>query len=253
MTRIRAHLLNCAMALYWHTQDAPWPRHLRGGTCFAVRTSKRLFGVTTAHVIRDHEVSKARGAPLIGQLCDMPFDIEEAIIAIDDDLDVATFELTEEQLRAIRREAFNVGADWPPPVPVIGDMIGIIGFPEVMREKLSSQHSVFKAYAMFEFLQDIGERELVLSVDPQHFQYAVTETGMPPIDLNLSGASGGPAVLYRVVDGIVSCWPVAAIAHGKGMASDGASAGFAMIRCRRIDMLKPDGTLAPNSNDWLPN
>jgi hypothetical protein len=252
MARVRAHLLNRAMALYWHLLNAPWPRRLRGGTCFAVRTSQRLFGVTAAHVIRDYEASKARGAPLVVQLCDVLFNIEGAIIAIDDRLDVATFELTEEQLRAVQREAFNVGADWPPPAPVPGDMIGIIGFPEVMRERLSSQHSVFKAYAAFEFLQDIGERELVLAVDPEQFQYAVTETGMPPIDLNLSGASGGPAVLYRKVDGIVSCWPVAAITQGKGTSSDGATTGFVMIRCRRIDKLNADGSLAPNNTDWLP-
>jgi hypothetical protein len=217
-----------------------------------VRTSERLFGVTAAHVIRDYQASKAQGAQLVVQLCETMFDIEAAIIAVDDRLDVATFALTEEQLRATRQEAFNVGADWPPPQPVAEDMIGIIGFPEVMRENVSSQHSVFKAYAAFEFLQDINERELVIALDPEQFQYAVTEMGMPPIDLNLSGASGGPAVLYRVVHNIVSCWPVAVVNQGKGAASDGDCAGFVMIRCRRIDILRPDGTLAPNNTEWLP-
>ncbi len=131
-------------------------------------------------------------------------------------------------------------------------MIGIVGFPEVMREKLSGQHAIFKAYAAFEFVQHIGQRELVVVVDPEQFQYAVTETGMPPIDLNLSGASGGPAVLYRVVDNVASCWPVAVITEGKGMRSEGATTGFAIIRCRRIHMLNADGTLDPNGTDWLP-
>lgn len=253
MMRVRSHLINRALALYWHLRDAPWPRKLRGGSCFAIRTSDRLFAVTAAHVIREYQATNAKGPGLIVQLCDSLIDVDAAIIAIDDELDVATFALTEEQLKATRQEAFNnVGADWPPPKPEAGDMIGLIGFPEVMREKVSSQQSIFAAWATFEFLQDISDRELVISVDPGQNDYAVMETGMPPVDLNLSGASGGPAVLYRVADHVVSCWPVGVINLGKGQRSDGDAAGFVMVRCKRIDMLRPDGTLPPKATDWLP-
>jgi hypothetical protein len=238
MPFVREHLLRRVMPIYWHRANAPWPRELRGGSCFAVRTSSELFGVTAAHVIRAFEVDSQRSGPLIIQLCGATFNIEAALRDVDDEMDVATFSLAEADLHDMGREPFNVHDEWPPPEPHKGEMVALIGFPEVTRGVTDERVARFEAYAAFELISDIGPRELLVVYDPQLQTYVPTEPGLPPIDLNLSGASGGPVVLYRMDKiGTLSCWPVALIAGGKGTYSEGQSANFAMIRCRRIDRI----------------
>ncbi|HEY1721046.1 MAG TPA: hypothetical protein VGG27_07355 [Magnetospirillaceae bacterium] len=217
-----------------------------------MKTSERLFGITAAHVIRDYEISKRNGRRLVVQLHEALIDIENALIAIDDDMDIATFALTEDQLALARREAFDTRPYWPPPTPKREDMVAVAGFPEIMREVRPDHSATFKAYAVFVYLSDVTKRELIVTYDPTKEDYAVTEPGPPPIDLNLSGASGGPAVLYRMFEGAASCWPVGLIAHGKGTISQGDAKAFVIVRCRRIEMIQADGTLPPKDSGWLP-
>ena len=70
--------------------------------------------VTAAHVVRQFQRAKAETASLVCQLHVMPFDLESAIIDINETLDIATFAISEPDLRASRSEAFDVSAHRPP-------------------------------------------------------------------------------------------------------------------------------------------
>src|ERR1700736_6499546 len=88
--------LNACVSLYWLDQLKPWPKWIRGGTCFIIRFVKHLVGVTAAHVVREFRDSSAQNRGVICQLHGVPFDLNSAVIDIDEDMDIATFAVSDE-------------------------------------------------------------------------------------------------------------------------------------------------------------
>jgi hypothetical protein len=44
--------LRACLPLYWHDRWIPFPKDMRGGSCFILRFGERLVGITAAHVLQ---------------------------------------------------------------------------------------------------------------------------------------------------------------------------------------------------------
>jgi hypothetical protein len=115
-------------------------------------------------VISEFEDAKRAGAGVTGLLRTVPFDLASAIVARDTDLDIATFSVTEDQLK--RSEATELDCRstmWPPPEPKTDSPISFAGFPEEIK-KVSSHidESEFRAFVNLTFVQDFTKRDILV-------------------------------------------------------------------------------------------
>ncbi len=60
------------------------------------------------------------------------FDLNSALHDIDDDLDVATFNISEQQLAEIDNAFVDCRYCWPPPEPQQGKLVAAAGFPKYL-------------------------------------------------------------------------------------------------------------------------
>jgi hypothetical protein len=174
------------------------------------------------------------------------------LIDIDDDLDIATFAITERELKTTLTDAFDVSARWPLDRVVKQDAsIQLIGYPENIRVIDSLERSaVFNAWGALDFIEDFNEREIILTYDPEKVLGAPTK---PPLGYNMSGCSGGPAIIHEIRPSGIHVWHPVGLIIGGPKFGEGDAAEFDIIRVRRIDCIQPDGKIERDlDTGWLP-
>jgi len=188
---------------------------------------------------------------MICQLQVMPFDLTNAIIDINDDLDIATFAVLERDIRNIGAAAFDVSSQWPPDVRIEpGAAIQLIGFPENIRIiNPLDRSAIFQAYGALAVVEDFNERDIIMIFDPNQ---VIAAPKKPSLGFNMSGCSGGPAVIHETRGGIHRWSPVGLIVGGPLGQAEGAAAEFDIIRIRRIHFIADNGSIRPTDSGWLP-
>jgi hypothetical protein len=249
---IAAAGLRYARPICWHDNNRTFPKEIVGASCFVLRFATGLVGVTAAHVIREFQKAKAATPSLVCQLHLMPFDLDGALIDIDDDLDIATFAVSERQLKTTLTDAFDVSSRWPLDGIVKPDTsIQLIGYPENIRVINSIEKSaVFNAWGALDFIQDYNEREIILTYEPEKVLGAPTK---PPLGYNMSGCSGGPAIVHELRPSNFHVWHPVGLIVGGPRFGEGDAAEFDIIRVRRIDFIQADGHIRREvETGWLP-
>lgn len=237
--------------IYWHDNAKPFPKEVTGASCFFIRFSTIYVGVTAAHVVREYQRAKAITPTLVCQLYLMPFNLEGALIDIDDAIDIATFSISECEIQATSTVPFDVALSWPPQEVVKqGAAVQLVGYPENIRAINSIDRSaIFQAWGALDFVEDFNDSEILMVYDPKRSIGAPTP---PPLGYNMSGCSGGPAIIHETRAGLHRWHPVGLIVAGP-KSSEGATAEFDMIRIRRIDCIEPTGQIRRAiETGWLP-
>jgi len=242
--------LRWARPICWHDGDRPFPKDVTGASCFFLRFRDCHIGVTAAHVVRHFQRAKAGTPSLVCQVHLMVFDLETALIDISDDLDIATFSISERDLKISLSDAFDVSSQWPPDDVVKRDApIQLVGYPENIRIiDPRDRSAVFQAWGAFDFVEDFTEGEILLVYNPEKVMGAPTK---PPLGYNMSGCSGGPAIIHTTRHGLHRWYPAGLITGGPKLGG-GAAADFDMIRVRRIDCVGSDGRIRIAETGWLP-
>jgi hypothetical protein len=238
--------------LFWHDRSVRWPKDVHGGSCFVLRFGNTIIGVTAAHVVQQYEAARAQTLALVCQLGNIEFDLAAAMIDRDDDLDIATFSVTSDQLKRLNGFAFDCTGAWPPPTPDRTRAISLVGCPEQTRIIRSDLGADFAAYGALGAVDDINDRDILVTYDPSRDQMMVSAVPVPPLGFNMSGCSGGPAIIHGERAGLHRWYPVGMILRGPGSFTSGDAAAFDMIRVRRIHFVRTDGTIDPPSSGWLP-
>ena len=179
------------------------------------------------------------------------YNILNAIIDLSDNLDIMTFRISEEQVRNSGAQAFDVSAKWPPEIPLMRQMpIQLVGFPEFLREiDYAAPLVSCGTYQALTLVEDYNDREIIVIYDPKQSQGAPR---LLPLGLNMSGCSGGPAIIHRTQNSIHRWYPVGLIAGGPRGQGEGESASYDTIRIRRIDCIDPNGHIRVPDTGWLP-
>jgi hypothetical protein len=238
--------------IWWYDWQQPFEKlKITGASCFVLRFKTGYVGVTAAHVV--NELLKARRCtPSLACLIQLThFNILNAIIDANDKLDIATFRISEEQVRSSGVQAFDVSAQWPAEIQINRQMpIQLVGFPEFLREIDYASGSVScGAYQALALVEDCHDREIIVIYDPEQ---SWGSPGLLPLGLNMSGCSGGPAVIHHTRNSIHRWYPVGLILGGRHGQGEGDSASYDAIRIRRIDCIAPDGHIQTPDTGWLP-
>ncbi len=109
-----------------------------------------------------------------------------------------------------------------------------------------------RAYGGLPAVEDVTDREIITTYDPSRDK-PLHGLPAPPLGLNLSGCSGGPVLMHGTRNGLIRWFPVGLIsggvdhdndvALGQGEINRGENAEFDIVRIRRINFIRPDGTL----------
>jgi hypothetical protein len=124
--------------LYWVVRSRTGKIEARNGSAFFLDAGEGVFGVTARHVIEGWRLAVAAGGVEALQLGrDLPLDFrgKNAILSEDRDIDIATFRITEAEVRSINKVVVRGHQKtWPPAPPMEGKGVTFSGFPGVATE-----------------------------------------------------------------------------------------------------------------------
>jgi hypothetical protein len=267
LNRVSDFTLKCCIPLYWHDRLLPWPKTVKGASCFVLKSVQQLVVVTAAHVFRIYERCLKKNPRLVCQLRLLPYNLSEALIDIDDDLDIATFKLSDAELAKIPGIPVDCSLQWPPPRPDCGRLISLAGFPELMREVYSDGSGVFRAYGALAAIDAFSDRQIITTYDPTRDQPFMTGVPAPPLGFNMSGCSGGIVLMPEIKDGEWRFFVIGLIADGTRDIDPGEDhendtnlvrradrilPNADTILIRRIHRILPDGTIDRRPDRCLP-
>ena len=238
----------------------------RNGSAFFVRTPKATFGVTANHVVKGcleaidkggftcglfpvNYSTNAAGLVEIGNLADR-------IIDRNEDRDIATFQITDKELKHLE---VLVASHWPLIPPLPGKGVGFCGFPSDRRvhdrkpvsDRVPGRRDIvisFEPFPILAIATSISERSITYQFD---WETTVQTQGfkIPPSELELGGMSGGPALAKIETGGGIEFWGPAGVIRSGNFTSD---LGTGFIFASRIDnCLMETGKIEAGSIPWL--
>jgi hypothetical protein len=246
-------MLKVARPLFWHVgvANSGIPR---GATAFILRFDERLVAVTADHVMQQYLDAIRTDQRMLCQLGKIRIWPENSIIDRSKTSDIATFGITERELRDGEAVAVNCsGAAWPPPEIVEGDTISMAGFLDEHRVKYGPAHYEMRAWGAHGVADRVTSRDIVTLYEPERVHEPNAEIPKPPLGFNMSGCSGGPVFLIKSINGFLRSRIIGLIYRGPKGKAEGELAGSDRIFIRRIHNLNRDGTINEPETGWLPN
>ena len=245
--------MEVARPLFWTDARAPWPKRLHGATCFILRFDGGLVGITADHVIKVFEQAERRASGKVAMLRTARLDLTRVLIDRDSDLDLATFQVTEEQAAESHARVLDCRGAWPLPMPCRGAAITFAGFPEDFRQESYPTQTEFRAASYATRVEDLNDRAIVAIYDPARGDHRLLAApGFTEVGANWSGCSGGPVLVHYERDGLHRWHAVGVLVEGPGGNLVGAPNDFDQFVFRRIDFVNADGTLKKSDEGWLP-
>lgn len=206
---------------------------LRKATCFFVKSSVRTFGVTAKHVIGGVNAAKAERPQTICQVGNRLLDIAERQISEGDRADIATFEISEDEVLQMGKIPVTL---WPPDPPTNDDSgVLIAGYPAKAVEVVGEQEAIFGIYAATAVAQRVTDWQITMRVEWNNIQDQVQLGRRPPKNFDTGGMSGGPVLSIRNRRGIQS-FPLA------GVISEGHLETDTFV-AERADYIRANGTI----------
>jgi hypothetical protein len=240
----------------WTISDRPnrigfWNKeNIRGGSAFVLKFERGYVAVTCNHVLEEYDEALKADAQTMCQLGKCQVWPEKSLIARDKRLDIATFEVSESQIKQADGHPIDCRNHWPPREVAEGDAIKLTGFLDESRTAFD-----MPAWGALAVADVITETDIITIYDPEIALPTGLSVPKPPIGLNMSGCSGGPCFLVKTINGIIGWYPVGMIYRGPRK-EEGVNAGefasFDQIRIRRLHFLKSDGTIE-DQGGWLPH
>ncbi len=209
-TVLRNQAVGCTSPIFWSDMNKDsGSRIAANGTMFFMRFTDKLIGITAAHVYQGYVDASIANPNLRCILYDTEFNITERIIDHSTELDIATFELSEEELQQMGgRFPHEPYQDWPPSTLQEGRGVVFAGYPGVYREEEDWNVS-WSPYSALAITSVVAEDRIMVQFERE---FMVPEDGkaLPSSNLWLGGMSGGPLfglwespVLYINIAGVV--------------------------------------------------
>jgi hypothetical protein len=250
---VSAFTLKVARPLFWHI-GANRGGVPRGATAFILKFERRSVAVTADHVLKEYLSTLKTDDRIVCQLGEVAIHPEKSIISRSDRLDIATFEIDSSLVSKSGGNVIDCTGDvWPPPDVKEAETLSLTGFLDEQREKYGPRHYNMNAWGAHGVAEAVTEKDIVTVYEPDRVHQTSSDVPLPPLGLNLSGCSGGPVFLIKMVKGILRWFPVGLIYMGPKGKAEGELAGFDRIHIRRLYFLTPDGTIKEPDTGWLPN
>lgn len=208
------------------------------GTCTLVNTGEKQIFVTCHHVWAGwdkYRKQHANAVLLLGLGTGVPLDLTSAtLLDKDKDLDLAVFETKVAHWREETKGFYPIET-WPIPLPVVGEIVAVVGFPGADRINAGvfgcTRITAWTAKIMCYEISSVSNRNIVLAPERKDRKSYDKDGNEKPHDY-LGGMSGSPAFVLRI-DGP----PMLAGFLYEGEKSDD------FIFLRPASYLQPNGTL----------
>jgi hypothetical protein len=249
---VSAYMLTTARPLFWHLgviNNGP----VRGASTFVLQFRTRHVAVTADHVIAQYLEAREADPRTICQIGQGQVWPERSLIARSANLDIATFEVDPIALPSMGALAFDCRHVWPPPEVQVGDTLTLAGYLDNQRTLIARGHYEMEAWGAHGIADAVSEREIVTVYDPTTTLAASDEIAKPPLGFNMSGCSGGPAVVVKDVNGLMRWFPAGMIYRGPGGNAQGDFASFDRIYLRKLHFIERDGSIVEPDTGWLPS
>jgi hypothetical protein len=167
---------------------------VRNGTVFFLRLEDNLFAVTAAHVYEGYLEDKGAQRHVPCHIGNLPFEPEKRLVGLgrSKTIDIATFSLTWDELRVIRKQSV-MGSPWPPRVPKTGEAAFLGGFPGKWRT-WTGRVLQFDMYAGLNPVNQVDDRSVTCVLE-RPFWVRTAGKPLPPELSDIGGMSGGPLLL----------------------------------------------------------
>ncbi len=239
---------NYAAPIYWCVNPFDANSILNNGTCFAVKISGKIIGITAGHVLYGGQESyfsqKDKYPDLELAIRNLPItDMKERVIDYDQGLDIATFKLTEDEVKQIGFRVYERAAEkWPPPPPQKEKGIVFMGFPSEKRKVINKKVIEFEGVTECLVVTDIGPKHLDIQIRLKDLR-SLSGEAIPALDRNLGGYGGAP--VWVVSSGLGELWwpggMIYQMPRNLGADKDGEEVVY--IIARRLNVINADGTL----------
>ncbi len=189
----------------------------RNGSMFFLDLGGEFIGVTAAHVYRGYLESKPINGRKHCYLGNVEFDPERRLKGIGElkGVDIATFDLTYEELQKIGKRALVADASsWPPPHPFSGQGAYLAGFPAASRLWIDSGSLSYGLYVASPMINVASDRQITCPFAREYW-VDVAGLGFPPQGYDLGGISGGPLMMAMDKDGVWSFQLAGVISEAK--------------------------------------
>ena len=209
-------------------------------TVFFVNTGKRIFAVTASHVYNAFLVQKAASPNIVCCIANRDFDLCTRVIADDPYVDIATFEISEREIRKIGKTVLTGSQnEWPPAPPQQGKGVFFAGYPSVARKILGPNEIEFGIYAANTVATEVTGDLINCQFNRKEWIDHLG-LGLPEENYDLSGISGAPLLTLVENDGVMS-WRLGGVIYC------GPRGGEEMILARSAKFICGDGSIKPFS------
>lgn len=234
--------------LFWVIRDENGQIRPRNGTAFFLDAGNGSFAVTANHVIEGwrRDRSERKASPLhLGSEYHLDLDKRNAIIAAHEEIDIATFRVSETEIRATGKTVYRgYQKTWPPRAPEEGKGIYYAGFPGVGTIPAAPDEFSFVVATGGGIATSVSEKDVSNLIEREHI-FATLGDGVPPENYDFRGMSGGPMLAVFDYKGVRVSALAGVLYEGPNASPDSeqAIAGLEIVRARRAHFILPDGSL----------
>jgi hypothetical protein len=235
--------------LFWTVPLADGKLRYRNGTAFFLRAGDRPIGVTASHVIRGWEQSRveegAGSLYLAGHRDSLEIDWAARVIDDDFEIDIATFSISEQEVKALGKMIMT-GAQkvWPPRPPPRNCLLYYCGFPGVGTRPHPQGGPLFGAVPGMGIATSVSEKSISIQLEREYL-VPLLGGGVPPENFDFGGISGGPVIKIVDLKGLRTYACAGVLYQGPNTALDPEESipGFELISARHAHFLQADGRL----------
>lgn len=168
---------------------------VNGATGCILQLNSGWFVVSASHVLEGYEKRLESEQNLNWQVGHLsPFDPLSRIAWRDRAKDTLLLSLSGDEVREVGSCIVSASTGWPPPVPEIGQLVLVSGFPKALREVGSSDTIGAGAVSAMFRVTTTGEGYFMCQIEREDL---VSFSGgpLPAPGTDMGGLSGGPALL----------------------------------------------------------
>ena len=209
---------------------------VRNGSIFFLGIGERLLAVTAAHVLDGYIAAKRKSPHTICRVGCLEFNPERRLVGRSTSLDIATFDFSYDELRALQKQALVVDPTaWPPPHPFSGQGAIVSGFPGSLRLWTGWRTINFGLYSGHLRINNASDRSITCPFEREYWIDTMGH-GLPARGLDLGGMSGGPLLMPMETGG---SWSL----QLAGVVCEAPSGAFETIVSVSAHFIAPDGTI----------
>lgn len=178
----------------WNRRTLIGTTTMSNGSCFFMDFDGRLVLVTAAHVYDGflEDQQKSGAANIVCHVENIRFDPKARLRGYSRSLDLATFDLSYDELKVLGKQAIS-GTPWPPPEPIPELAVWFGGFPGITRLWVGRQGMSFGLSMGHVPITIVTDRQITCRFDREQFMTEGRRTA--PLGMDMGGMSGGPLLL----------------------------------------------------------